>query len=375
MEPEISYGHFGEITPDEREEMMLTRQLGAVAPSPTDQAYMRRLDMGQRNVREQIDSGQIPPDVGQSILGRMQERAAPLMLRAEQVPIYMARLNAIRMQRQMAQQEAMFAQNMAFRARTLESRMHTFDDGENGHFTLVETPDGRPIIVNGRPRRGPAGSGATAPWEDRQAAAVAREGRDFARRQFNDWRRNFVETNARAPNPEETSAFMENLEATTQEFNRRFGPPPSQLSASGGAAAAIGGAGPAAEAARPGTAPRPFGGVTPPSATRPEPWLPGATIAVPELEALRPALEQRVAAGLAGSGVMAAVNRITELDRRGRLTQAEQREVLGLIDELRALSRRPIPTSRPPVIRVPERPAPVQYGAGGFGAPPPPMSR
>jgi hypothetical protein len=343
MTTEISYGHFGEITPDEREEMMLTRQLGAVAPSPTDQAYMRRLDMGQRNVREQIDSGQIPPDVGQSILGRMQERAAPLMLRAEQVPIYMARLNAIRMQRQMAQQEAMFAQNMAFRARTLESRMHTFDDGENGNFTLVETPDGRPIIVNGRPRRGPAGSSSPVDREtlqrQQQAAIIQRGNLDWARNEI----RKFRENNPRAT-PEEIQTEMERLESTINDINSRFGPPPSQLSASGGAAAAIGGAGPAAEATRPGTAPTPFGGVS--AAAEPRSGSPPLPIP-PELdEILNWRLGTARTAGMDRTTIETQVPRVREtltriqnLRARRPLTPEEVAQFEAAVNEIREMQR------------------------------------
>lgn len=339
--PRISYGAPGEtLSPDELEEVSLSDRLNTVMPSPEDQQRGRRLRYGMNNVREQMDRGQIPPDLGMAMMGRMQAQLQPMMVRAREVPILMARLNYIRMQRQMAQQEAIFAQNMAFRSRTIDSRMHEFGEGENA-FTFIETPDGRGMVVNGHSRRSAAGS--TAPtFDERQRAAFERETRDFGRRQYNDWRTEFTRREGRPPNETETAQFMSGLEVTMSEFNRRFGPPPSQLSASGGAASAIGGAGPAAEAARPGTAPRPFGGVP----TEPRTGSPPLPIPPDIDEVLTWRLGTARTAGIDRARIAAQVPRVRDTLTRLQnirasrpLSPEEVAEFEAAINEVREMAR------------------------------------
>ena len=48
---------------------------------------MRRVNYGRSNVRDQIARGQIPPELGMSMIQEMNSITQPMMVRAREVPL------------------------------------------------------------------------------------------------------------------------------------------------------------------------------------------------------------------------------------------------------------------------------------------------
>lgn len=149
---EMTTTQFG---PQERELLAAHGLVNQSMLSPAEQQRLTRLNQAMAGIQEDQDAGQLRADEAASAMTMIRQQSAPLMIRASQLPVYMARLQYMHMQHQAAQQQALWQENAAFRARTAQDRLHTVTmaDGRQAHFFERDGQGGMQLIPDARPER------------------------------------------------------------------------------------------------------------------------------------------------------------------------------------------------------------------------------
>lgn len=133
-----------EQIPGERDLLQTQTALSQLQLSQAERTRLQTYQNAGSAVEQQVLEGTITPQQGQQLRGMIGQAAAPLRVRASQIPIYMARLRYQQLQSQAAHQQAIMQQDAAFRARGLPDRVVTVTHPVTGQpVALMERQPGQ----------------------------------------------------------------------------------------------------------------------------------------------------------------------------------------------------------------------------------------